>query len=408
MSTNSITRIPGNWKVLEICPNQELTASLKPLLSDHLTCVNIVEVGEYPKHDVLMDLVESHAPNLCLLDVDTNREWALALIPSLIQLNDAVPIVAVLRENNPDLILRCLRLGALEFLLSPVTSEQIVPVLERVANQHPAGVGGGQDLGSVICVVPAKGACGASTIACNLAFQVKHSKKPRVLLADLDPFSGIQAFLLKVKASYNFTEALSRSGNMDADIFKGMVTHHRGIDVLLAPEKPVHGIDELQDPAQIINFARQTYDHIVVDCGSPYGAWSISLARLCDTLLLVTTNELPAVQAAQRTLSYFDRNRVDRSKVRIVVNRYHREVGVTTEVIQAALHTEIFQTLPSEYEELQNALVEGRPLSGSSPLSKGLLALANRLNGKALKPEDSKRTSSFGSLLSIFTRALCL
>ena len=404
MSTNSITRVPGNWKVLAICPDQGLAAALKPLLSDHLTCVNIVEVTEYPRQDVLVDLLESQGTNLCLLDVASNREWALALISTLVQLNDAIPIVAVLAENDPDLILRCLRQGAMEFLLGPVTSDELVPILERIANQHPGGIGGGQDLGSVVCVMPAKGACGASTIACNLAFQAKRGKKPKVLLADLDPYTGIQAFLLKVKAVYNFTEALTRSGNMDTDIWKGMVTHHHGIDVLLAPDKPAHGIDELQDPSPIINFARQTYDHVVVDCGSPYGEWSISLARLCDTLLLVTTNELPAVQAAQRTLSYFDRNRVDRSKVRIVVNRYLREVGVTPEVIQAALHTEIFQTLPSEYEGLQVALVEGKPLTGSSPLSKGLTTLASRLNGKSAPAEDEKRSSSLGSLFSIFTR----
>jgi len=54
-------------------------------------------------------------------------------------------------------------------------------------------------------------------------------------------------------------------------------------------------------------------------------------------LLLVTTNELPALQAAQRALSYLDTNRIGRWKIRLVVNRYLRDVGLSREVIGTAL-----------------------------------------------------------------------
>ena len=119
-------------------------------------------------------------------------------------------------------------------------------------------------------------------------------------------------------------------------------------------------------------------------------------------LLLVTTNELPALQAAQRALSYLDANRVGRWKVRLVVNRYLRDVGLSREVIGTALHTDVFETLPSDYEAVQKALMDGKPIPTSSTFGKGIVQLVERLGGK---PQPaSKKGSSLSGLLGLFSK----
>jgi pilus assembly protein CpaE len=124
------------------------------------------------------------------------------------------------------------------------------------------------------------------------------------------------------------------------------------------------------------------------------------MARLCDQLLLVTTNELPALQAAQRSLSYMDRNGVDREKIHLVVNRHSKEVGLSQEAIQTALRTDVFHMLPSDYETVQRSLMEGKPIPGGSALGKGLSALAERLAGKEEKPVKSSGLFGLFSMLS--------
>ena len=119
-----------------------------------------------------------------------------------------------------------------------------------------------------------------------------------------------------------------------------------GVDVLLAPELMVEGAQDLHDPSPILEYARHAYDVIMLDAGSVYGDWNLNLARAGQEVLLVTTNELPALQAAQRALSYLDANRIGRWKIRLLVNRYHRDVGLSREVIGTALHTEVFDILP--------------------------------------------------------------
>ena len=249
--------------------------------------------------------------------------------------------------------------------------------------------------------MPAKGACGATTIACNLAYQWKRLGAKRILLADLDPLTGTLSFLLKIKSVYSFLDALQRAHELDADLWSSMVTQVNGVDVLLAPELMVEGGNDLRDPSPILDYARHNYDVIVIDAGGVYGEWNLNQARQSSELLLVTTNELPALQAAQRALSYLDTNRIGRWKIRLIVNRYHRDVGLSREVIGTALHTDVYDIVPSDYEAVQKALIEGRMIPSSTAFGKSMTQLADRLGGRS---DSAKKGSSLGGLLGLFSK----
>jgi len=251
-------------------------------------------------------------------------------------------------------------------------------------------------------VMPAKGACGATTVACNLAFQWKRLGAKRVLLADLDSLAGTMSFLLKIKSTYSFIDVLVHAHELDQDLWNAMVTPVGGVDVLLAPELMAEGIQDLRDPAPILDFARHSYDVVVLDAGGVYGDWNLNQARQASELLLVTTNELPALQAAQRALSYLDTNRIGRWKVRLVVNRYLRDVGLSREVIGTALHTEVFDSLPSDYEAVQKSLMDGKPIPAGTPFGKAIMQLADKLGGRS---EGIKKTSSsLSGLFGLFSK----
>ncbi len=251
--------------------------------------------------------------------------------------------------------------------------------------------------------MPAKGACGATTIACNLAFYWKRMGANRVLLADLDPLTGTLSFLLKIKSVFSFLDALQRSHELDADLWRAMVTNVNGVDVLLAPELITDNPPELNDPSPILEYARHAYDVIILDAGNVYGDWNLNQARLAQEVLLVTTNELPALQAAQRALSYMDANRVGRWKIRLLVNRYQREVGLSREVIGTALHTEVFEAIPSDYEAVQKALMEGKPVPANTAFGKALTQVVERLGVRG-GGDTEKKGSSLSGLLGLFSK----
>ena len=385
-----------------ISPDARLTSELKTLVSAQSPSATVVEVGGYAEDHELGERFSSKPPSFCLLDVSSNGEKALHTLGHLLALDSNLGVVAVLTDNRPEFILHCLRQGAVDFLVPPYTVDHLSAAFAKMARLQGSEGALQKEPAKIFAVVPAKGACGASTIASNLAYQVKRFGAKKILLADLDPLAGTLSFLLKVKSSYSFMDVLLRREGLDADLWKAMVTQSNGVDVLLSPEIMVEGVNEITDAGPILEYARRYYDIVIIDAGSAYGEWNLSIARFANEMILVTTNELPALQAAQRALSYLDTNRIGRWKIKLVVNRYDKEVGLNKDVIGQALHSEIFHLVPSDYEGVQRALMEGKPIASSSTFGKSMSQLAERLTGRGAK---EKKSSAFGGLFGgLFSR----
>ena len=381
-------------RAIVISPDRQLVADLEPLLLQHLAAVPLSHQASYPVAGNISAQLGTAPAQLVFLDIASGPDQALALLPELTQIA-GVQVLAVLAGNDPDSVLKCLRAGAVDFLLRPVTADQLVAALGKVARLQPAVEGSSpQQQAKIIVVMPAKGACGATTLACNLAFQWKRSGAQRVLLADLDPLAGTVSFLLKLKSSFSFMDALQRGHELDVDLWRTTVSSSNGVDVLLAPDLAVTGIPQYVDATPIINYARNAYDVVIIDTGSVYGEWNLSQANAATDLLLVTTNELPALQSAQRALSYLEANKVGKWKTRLVVNRYQRDVGLSRDVIGTALHTEVFETIPSDYEAVQAALMEGKSVPPATAFGKAVAQLTERMGGGT----DKSRRASGGGL----------
>jgi pilus assembly protein CpaE len=384
-----------------ISPNLRMADELIPLLQTQLVDVPATHLRSYPSPRDLASAVGGGAPHLVFLDAASDPEQAMQLLAEMVRLGPSVQVIALLSGNDPDLVLRCLRTGAIDFLIQPFTGDQIEGAQAKLARLQPGAEVPGKEPSKIFAVMPAKGACGATTIACNLAFQWKRLGAKKILLADLDPLTGTLSFLLKIKSTYSFLDTLQCAHELDADLWNAMVTNVNGVDVLLAPELMVEGTQDLRDPSPILEYARHAYDVIIVDTGGVYGDWNLNQARLASELLLVTTNELPALQATQRALSYLDTNRIGRWKVRLIVNRYHRDVGLSREVIGTALHTEVFEILPSDYEAVQKSLLDGKPTPSNTAFGKGIVQLADRLSGRS---DPVKKTSALGGILGLFSK----
>ena len=375
---------------------------LEPLLNSQLPGSAVNYVRNYPSPRDLGGLLIGAEPHLVFLDVASDHVQAMQLLGEMARLGSGVQVLALLTGNDPDLILRCLRTGAAGFSDSALyrrpargrSGQAGAPAtLRRISRQgtredfrrHARQGRLRRDHGGLQSGVPVEEAWAPSASCWPIS----------ILLA------GTLSFLLKIKSVYSFLDVLLRAKELDMDLWNAMVTPVNGVDVLLAPELIADGMQDLRDPSPILDYARHVYDVVVIDAGGVYGEWNLNQARQASELLLVTTNELPALQAAQRALSYLDTNRIGRWKVRLVVNRYHRDVGLSREVIGTALHTEVFDSLPSDYEAVQHALMEGKPIPASTPFGKGIMQLADRLSGRS---EGLKKPSSLGGLFGLFSK----
>jgi len=387
----------GGFRALLISPDHGLAAELAQLLSRELPGTTLVSLNACPTGGALGELTASPGLRCCFLDVCSGREAAFKFMSEASAQAPGLAVLALLSGNDPDLVLQCLRQGASEFLIRPFSAEQLQAALSKLSRTHPVGPLPSESSARLYCVMPGKGSSGATTVACNLACNLVRPGGGKVLLADLDPLTGTLAFLLKMKTNYSFLDALSHVASLDADMWKSLVTGWQGLEVLLSPENPVDGITEACDPTPVVRFSRQSYASVVLDTGGAFGDWNLSIARLCDEILLVTTNELPSLHATQRALAYLEANRIEGSKIRLLVNRYRPDLGLAQEQVQTALHNPIFHVLPSDYESIQRALLDGKPALPTGKFGKSMAALTERLAGQS---RPKKSTSMFSGLFS--------
>lgn len=395
----------SNRTVLVISPDEHLSTGLAPLLSQNLPSFTVIVWNQYPEVGQLASVLSGRSPNYCFLDVGPDQETALRLLDVFQSAKAQTQVIAVLAGNDPALILTCLRGGAAEFLLQPVSNEQFQPVLERLAQLNPT-LAEQRDSAKVHAVVPVKGACGASTLAVNLAMQFERLSLTRNLLADMDPATGVISFLLKLQWHYTFLDAISRSSSLDADLWRGLVCQTAGADVLLSPDRPLDAVQELPNPRSLVDFCRSAYQAVTLDVGEPYSPWSLALSAAADQVLLVSTNELPAVRATQRVLQYLARHNIERSRIRLILNRYNPEAGLTQAAVETALHIGVFHVIPSDYEAVQKALVEGKPVAPGTPFTKSIQALAAQLLGRPSDTPPKAKPKGWASRLSsLLTRS---
>ena len=339
-------------------------------------------------------------PKVFFLDVCTNRKEALHLLPRLADPPLQAPTVALLSEDDPELALRCLRMGAWGCLIRPFDRDQLLPVLSRIGYVDSTPVAGASH--RVLSVVPAKGSSGATTLAANLACLAGRAGFSRVLLADMDPLAGTLAFVFKLKSSFSFADALAHTGHLDADLWRGLVTPYRGLDVLLSPGNPPECDSDAAGAASLVSYARTVYDLVVLDTGGPYAAFGLQLLKSSDDILLVASTTLSSIYGARRALKHLSANGIASSQVRLVLRRWRWETGLEREEIESALGIPIHHVLPSDPQSVEAALLEGHPVTPGSPYGRSVAELASSIFPR--KAAIAKQPSPLKGLRSLFWR----
>ena len=377
MSTLAVRNKAIAWKPLVVCPQGELARRLASILRE-LTPDAAVPVAEYPRMGTVAALAEQNGCNICFLDVASNAEHAQMLIAELAPF---LPVVALHHRNDADLILRCLRRGACEYLADPA-ADSVRGLFERLARARSPGAH--RAPGMVYCVVPGKPGCGASSLATHLAVELQGRLAAGVLLVDCDPMNGSVAFMLKLKGEFHLGDALRDWKRMDDDLWTRLTVKAHGIDVLTAPETPDIRIDVNRALAgELCAFWRDRYQATVLDLPDVRAAVDSGFAAMADAVLLVTTNELAALQATRRAIAFLDHASADRTRVRLLLNRYTPATGLKRDDVRTALALEPFATLSNDYEVMQAALLDGRPAPAGARFTASVAALAGHLLPKA-------------------------
>jgi Flp pilus assembly CpaE family ATPase len=364
-----------------ILPDAHYREEVSACLAD-CHCSQVRTYTSYPPHVDDIPQLLGRQFDVIIIDLDSNMELALDLVECICAQGSAMVMVCSAKAG-PDLMLRCMRAGAREFLSFPLDKQVLVEAMVRAAAHRPTGDAEQVKLGKSLIFMGTKGGAGVTTIASNFAVALAQHASQRTLLLDLDLPLGDAALNLGIQPAYSTINALQAGERLDSTFLESLlVKHSSGLWVLPAPGKYVPYQPSNAAIEHLVEVARREFACVVVDLGSRLDLSETSIFREADTIFLVTQVGIADLRNSSRLITHYFS--AGKANVEVVVNRYESGgLGVDDKQITKLLTRPVRWKIPNDYNAVRKMQVSGTPLVlSNSPISRLILKMAESVVGE--------------------------
>jgi pilus assembly protein CpaE len=353
--------------------------------------------------DALRRHLETDMSEDCVvLGPGVDQATALRLAEDLRLTRPTLGVVLVRRRIDTGVLGDALRAGVREVVdardLSGLTAAvRRTRILGRALRDN-ADVPGSLDepgpRGRVLTVFSAKGGCGKTTVATNLAAVLADGGKRQVVLVDLDLAFGDVAIALQLFPSHTIADAIPLGDTLDAQGVAGLLTPHSpGLTTLVAPLEPgVASSIPAELVGRILDVLREQYDFVVVDTPPAFDDQVLAAFDRSDVIALLATLDIPAVKNLKLTLETMELLNYPPERYCVVMNRSDAKVGLALSDVEKTLGTKVVAQIPSS-RDVPASTNRGVPLALEQPRHPVTLALAAFADEHLLPPVSAEGVS---------------
>jgi pilus assembly protein CpaE len=319
--------------------------------------------------DQLYDEIVRLKPDAAIIALGTNADQAVRFIERLNSECPNTAIISAAQNASPDMIISSMRAGAREILRIPISADELRTVLDRVAEfSNKQLVEAPKKKGRMIAVFSSKGGCGTSFMATNLAA----ATNAKTVVVDLNLQAGDLPLFLGLDAKYSIADMVEKRNRLDESLINSLVMPHSANLSLLAAPREADSADEIepQHVFEVLNKLREHYEYIVLDPQHTFDSITLAALDQSDEIVLILTLDIPAIRSTQRALEIFDRLGYPRKKVKIVVNRWSKQIDIDLRQVEKFLNEPVIGFVPSDYQTAVSSINLGTPLVQSEPTSK--------------------------------------
>ena len=355
------------------------------------------ELTAYPSVGDLAHLIDADY-DIVVVDLDADPERALDVVEGVCSGNSSMTVMVSSSHANPELLVRCMRAGAREFLTEPLAADTIAEALVRASARRQETRRQKKTAGKVLVFVGAKGGSGATTVASNFAVALAKESGGKVALVDLDFQLGDTALALGITTQFSILDALENILRLDSDFLSTLLTKHdSGVSVLAAPDKFTSFHPSTNAVEKLLRIMRDDFAYVLVDAGAGLSDMYGTLFEIADTVYLVTQVNVPELRNSNRLITrYF--NTAESAKLQVVLNRFtSRTIEIDENSISKALTQPVRWRLPNEYAIARRAQDAGAPLVlDNTAISRALIEMARAACGQPVQAGKKKRFGLFG------------
>lgn len=350
-----------------------------------------------PLHGVekLPDLVILHLSQLW-------REELEAIAARLPERRPALIVVGA--ANDMNVMRLAMQAGARDLMPDPLVKADLLQAIQRTHEERRRPRA--PTAGRVSVFMNAKGGCGATLLACNVAHVLTVKSKQRTALLDLDLQFGAAPLYLDLYPKRGIEQAMENLASLDEVALEGyFVKHSSGLSVLS------HSVDEPLAPStvsasgvnQLLEVTLRTHEHVVVDMPRCVDAMTTAVIQRAHQVVLVLQQSVTAVRDATRLVQWL-RGEVGISKDQlcVVVNRHEKSAAVAVDDIQKTLACNDPTLVPNDFGTVSECINSGTALldyAGNAAITRAVMTLETRLGGTSARARSGMIARTFSNLI---------
>jgi len=371
---------------------------------DRYPDVRIREYITYPPGNEAVAGLLKQQFSVVIVDLDSDPEYALELVHNIC-IDGSTNVIVISEKPRPELLMRCMRAGAREFLPIPISSSAMAEALGRVSSRKlempaaPVAVKHApveKEHGKMLVFMSAKGGAGVTTLACSLGVSLAQEFGQNTLLIDLNFPLGDAALNLGLKCQYSTVSALQSYHRLDGSFLSSLlVRHESGLHVLAAPSELSSNRYSNDAIFKLLRVARREFDYVIVDLGSRPDVQDTFTFDPSVTVYLVTQIGIPELRNSNRMIKQLQVE--NGPKLEIVVNRFDTESeGIEEEQITKALTQPVRWRIPNDYasvRRMQNLATQ--LIAEDSEIARAILKMGESISGQAAVPKKKRALRFF-------------
>lgn len=324
-------------------------------------------------------------PNLVVVESKGRPEDILGHLDGLADVCDPGTKVLVIGHVNDVLLYRELvRRGVSEYVVAPLDLFDVLRTIGDLYHSPDAAL-----LGRSIAFIGAKGGCGSSTIAHNVAWSISKTFENDVLVADLDLAWGTAGLDFNQDPTQGVLEALTSPERIDEVFLDRLLTKCSDhLSLLAAPAllDRTYDFGELSfDPT--VEVARGNVPIVVLDLPHQWTDWVRRQLREADEVVIVASPDLANLRNAKNLSDVLRASRPNDAPPKLVFNQVGvpKRPEIKLEEFAKALDLQVAATIPFDAALFGNAANKGLmigELDAKHQVSETFRSLAGLVTGR--------------------------